>query len=965
MISDVEEQLKEQLKELFPRQFNGMTNIDIMTEIKENNNYYNKHQKGNTFSKSINLSSSNNKTLTIGRNKKKKTGKGTSPTTTTMSPSPSPQPGALQDIDPELGPLPVGKSNGILPHNIINAKMILINPEDYDKQIQKYLPKKNKKDKKNKDKNKDILNKKQTPSISESKVKKDLEWKSYATLEINVELDENECNEWELINKKLKLLEEQTLKKEKKLNRYNDNKFNEINDNDIDKKEDFKIRKFFANIIDKSENVVKTKRIKEIEIQIGMRRKSKEEQIKFKEKQQQKRQNNDDYDNKDEMEASPSPNAQDNDIMDNNQITNKNKNIDHSTLEIEQNEREIGWISLGWIDIQSLVIKASENDKDKEKENKENKENDQQIPEQYKPEFEDDDDNKKDEGNNKENVKILKIPFLLEKQFQELMTQTYLASLELEMMLNEDEEINRDKMEKLIIEQLSNDQLFEFNSRNVDEFEKNFTIVLRTRIRDRIYIKMTGMDLPTIPPKIFNKNENIQIPLQRTKQIKTRQQIELNDGDDDEKKEEKHHIALSEQENELKECNLIVFQSSFTSRKLIHFSLLRPVVLVLKERKLDSNYVNGFVSIIGDESLQFIDPITSSKSTLSLTLPRDVDSCGLIIDFIRFKHPAINGSSAAPRPITPKSPILDDETEDEVLTSKLRNASKKLSIIRIGGSIKNDDGDSTKRILTGRLDIYNLSMDSWITVGELSPPRENMGCTMFYGRVCVTGGNISNNNFEPSGLCEEFSFTERKWKLLKSMNIARFGHCMCQFDEKPTKLFVYGGEIKNGDWTNSVEIYDPQKRGWFIKKESNYNRYGTCCCNWNINNNKYIICCGGQDENDESSKHCEIYNILKNEWIILSDLNYEHGIFPAIWCDSDDNCIYIASQFIIIDQKNKENSIIKYRVEMLDNPNNKWRIIKSNGIFNTQNCLKLLKTSQIWNANAIRKSIGANIKIAN
>ena len=158
-----------------------------------------------------------------------------------------------------------------------------------------------------------------------------------------------------------------------------------------------------------------------------------------------------------------------------------------------------------------------------------------------------------------------------------------------------------------------------------------------------------------------------------------------------------------------------------------------------------------------------------------------------------------------------------------------------------------------------------------------------MGCAMFYGRVCVIGGNLkcdvspsldSNYECEPTSLCQEFSFSERKWKPLKELNIARFGHCVCSFDEKPTKLFVYGGERVNGDWTNSAEIYDPQKRGWFlIDNGSKYNRYGSSCCIWS--NNIGIIIVGGQDEYDQNtSNHVEIYHYDRNTWTVLNDLNY-------------------------------------------------------------------------------------------
>ena len=68
-----------------------------------------------------------------------------------------------------------------------------------------------------------------------------------------------------------------------------------------------------------NENILTTQRMKEIEIQIGMRRKLETD----------KNEENEEYDT---------------------------LNVTHSTLEIEQSEEEIGWISLGWIDVESLSL---------------------------------------------------------------------------------------------------------------------------------------------------------------------------------------------------------------------------------------------------------------------------------------------------------------------------------------------------------------------------------------------------------------------------------------------------------------------------------------------------------------------------------------------------------------------------------------------------------------------------------
>ena len=72
-------------------------------------------------------------------------------------------------------------------------------------------------------------------------------------------------------------------------------------------------------------------------------------------------------------------------------------------------------------------------------------------------------------------LKLLKVPFNMEKHFQSLMTQTHLASVELEMIMNQGDEkqvISKEKLEGIIAEQLANDELFEFHSRNIDEMER-------------------------------------------------------------------------------------------------------------------------------------------------------------------------------------------------------------------------------------------------------------------------------------------------------------------------------------------------------------------------------------------------------------------------------------------------------------------------------------------------------------
>merc|ERR1712061_572216 len=112
--------------------------------------------------------------------------------------------------------------------------------------------------------------------------------------------------------------------------------------------------------------------------------------------------------------------------------------------------------------------------------------------------------------------------------------------------------------------------------------------------------------------------------------------------------------------------------------------------------------------------------------------------------------------------------------------SKLRSAEKRVSrwLIRFGGTTF--DAVNGTQSVSGSVDAYNLSSDSWTVIGHLSPPRDRMAVTMFYGRACVSGGNVSSDPqvIQPTALCQEFSFTDKRWKPLTPLHVAREGHSM-------------------------------------------------------------------------------------------------------------------------------------------------------------------------------------------
>lgn len=432
----------------------------------------------------------------------------------------------------------------------------------------------------------------------------------------------------------------------------------------------------------------------------------------------------------------------------------------------------------------------------------------------------------------------------------------------------------------------------------------------------------------------MKENEQSSIKQQKIYQ-KTRNEPELVQTKDD-----------IDRDFNLNQCDLIVAQSSFTNATTINLQYAHKISKVEQERIIINNRcMSGFVSIIGNESIQFTDPITNENAIFencnrNIT---DTDGSCMIMDIIKFRHPEIGNRKSD----------TQSAIDTNSLQYKLRNSSRKLSIIRIGGSVLHQSTNVLEidRVLTGDMNIFNFHIGTWISLTALSLPREYLAGTLFYGRICVTGGNCSDAKmkYEPCDMCEEYSFTERKWKLLKSMNYKRFGHCMCKFDESPTKLFVYGGESVRSEFTDTAEIYDPHDRKWIIAACANFKRYGSSCCTWNFDGGKlsaslFIIVVGGQCDEDESSaginncyQKCELFMAGKDEWLVLNDMNFDHGLFPAVWCNENEQCIYVASSCYISDEyafeddESKHECCLEYRVEKLDHPNGKWQIINAHG----------------------------------
>ena len=103
-------------------------------------------------------------------------------------------------------------------------------------------------------------------------------------------------------------------------------------------------------------------------------------------------------------------------------------------------------------------------------------------------------------------------------------------------------------------------------------------------------------------------------------------------------------------------------------------------------------------------------------------------------------------------------------------------------------------------------------------------------------------------------------------------------------------------------------------------------------------------------------RRCQHYEPLTNQWRALSDSNFEHGAFPAVWLDADDGDLYVASHFV-------DGENIKYRVEKLHHIDAQWTVVDESGLFNVENAKQILAKSQALKVDPVRVCCGVSFKM--
>ena len=141
--------------------------------------------------------------------------------------------------------------------------------------------------------------------------------------------------------------------------------------------------------------------------------------------------------------------------------------------------------------------------------------------------------------------------------------------------------------------------------------------------------------------------------------------------------------------------------------------------------------------------------------------------------------------------------------------------------------------------------------------------RRNAACSVFEGKIDVTGGNTVNREVEA------YDYHENKWTFLGKMQKLRYSNSSVSMGNK---LFVIGGYnmIRRGYYDSSLELFDSIDRKFtLIKCNANFPTFddyiqGACCIG-----SKILIVCASLDNRYEFT----VYDDEIKDFVSLPETN--------------------------------------------------------------------------------------------
>ena len=150
--------------------------------------------------------------------------------------------------------------------------------------------------------------------------------------------------------------------------------------------------------------------------------------------------------------------------------------------------------------------------------------------------------------------------------------------------------------------------------------------------------------------------------------------------------------------------------------------------------------------------------------------------------------------------------------------------------------------------------MYETGNKKWVKISDMNFCRSAAACTVFEGKIVVSGGRTRDNYGLPT--VESYDHHENKWTNLPKMIIGRYDHGAVSMGNK---MFVIGGRS-----LLSCEVFDSISRIFsYIKEIENIKSFHLGSSPAVINGEKILVY---PNVTNYKNRKVHIYDVVKNRW---------------------------------------------------------------------------------------------------
>ena len=153
--------------------------------------------------------------------------------------------------------------------------------------------------------------------------------------------------------------------------------------------------------------------------------------------------------------------------------------------------------------------------------------------------------------------------------------------------------------------------------------------------------------------------------------------------------------------------------------------------------------------------------------------------------------------------------------------------------------------------------LYIPHSNTWVSETRMLSPRCQFAAVTIEDTVYAIGGYSHTAQDSTTASVEAYSAVTKKWRLIKNMNIPRFGHGAVTYNGK---IIVAGG-AHNSTIVHEIEMYDPATNQWTILSAMNKPRIDIAMA---IVQSSIFMMGGTSDWKGTSLTDVEVYHVDSN-----------------------------------------------------------------------------------------------------